>query len=180
MLFDLSSGRWDIRLAALIYLLRTSSIYSEFKDVFLSFALPAVKSSRRKSWTVFKVASFRVQTSVSPNLHKFCGCWIHDLASGLVSFQQQQQKAHETALMQLNEQLQLNLVQQSQLIQDKKTNGKHTQQQLQQLALQQQTIVSQIQQIQLQQRQLLLACLMQPFSSQPGKYRTEFLIFEGV
>ncbi|KAH3893221.1 hypothetical protein DPMN_017364 [Dreissena polymorpha] len=81
---------------------------------------------------------------------------------------QQQQKAHEAALMQLNEQLQMNLLQQSQLIQDKKTNGKQTQQTLQQLGMQQQTIVSQIQQIQLQQRQLLLACLMQPFSAQHG------------
>jgi hypothetical protein len=83
--------------------------------------------------------------------------------------QQQQQKAQEQALVQLNEQLQLNLLQQSQLVQDKKTNGKQTQQQLQQLALQQQQIVQQIQQIQLQQRQLLLACLMQPYTQQQGK-----------
>ncbi|XP_060586742.1 forkhead box protein P1-like isoform X2 [Ruditapes philippinarum] len=81
---------------------------------------------------------------------------------------QQQQKAQEQALVQLNEQLQLNLLQQSQLVQDKKTNGKQTQQQLQQLALQQQQIVQQIQQIQLQQRQLLLACLMQPYTQQQG------------
>lgn len=81
---------------------------------------------------------------------------------------QQQQKAQEQALVQLNEQLQLNLLQQTQLIQEKKTNGKQTQQQLQQLVVQQQHIVQQIQQIQLQQRQLLLACLMQPYLTQQG------------
>ncbi|XP_052780915.1 forkhead box protein P2-like isoform X2 [Mya arenaria] len=77
---------------------------------------------------------------------------------------QQQQKAFESALVQLNEQLQMNLVQQAHLLQEKKTNGKQTQQQLQQLGVQQQTINSQIQQLQVQQRQMLLACLMQPFS----------------
>ena len=45
--------------------------------------------------------------------------------------QQQQQKAHEQALVQLNEQLQLNMLQQAQLLQEKKLNGKQSQQQLQ-------------------------------------------------
>lgn len=58
----------------------------------------------------------------------------------------------------------MNMLQQSKLMQqpDKVKNSK-SQQQLTQLAVQQQQLVQQIQQIQLQQRQFLLACLAQPF-----------------
>ncbi|XP_064633900.1 forkhead box protein P1-B-like isoform X3 [Lineus longissimus] len=68
------------------------------------------------------------------------------------------QKLHEQLIQHMNEQLQLNIVQQSQLMQqaatDKKQNSKQIQTQLQQLAIQQQQLV---QQMQLQQRQYLLS-----------------------
>lgn len=68
------------------------------------------------------------------------------------------QKLQEQLLQHMNEQLQLNIVQQSQLMQqaatDKKQNSKQIQTQLQQLAIQQQQLV---QQMQLQQRQYLLS-----------------------
>ncbi|XP_013395195.1 Golgi-specific brefeldin A-resistance guanine nucleotide exchange factor 1 isoform X4 [Lingula anatina] len=76
--------------------------------------------------------------------------------------QQQSHKFHEQVLQQLNEQLQFNILQQSQLVQQqasaqgekKPQNLKQIQSQLQQLAVQQQQL---IQQIQMQQRQYLLA-----------------------
>ncbi|CAC5419517.1 FOXP2_4 [Mytilus coruscus] len=82
----------------------------------------------------------------------------------MVMQHQQQQKLQEQVLQELNEQLQMNMLQQSKLMQqpDKVKNSK-SQQQLTQLAVQQQQLVQQIQQIQLQQRQFLLACLAQPF-----------------
>ncbi|XP_070193273.1 uncharacterized protein [Littorina saxatilis] len=87
---------------------------------------------------------------------------------------QHQQKLHEQALHQLNEQLQMNILQQSQLLQtgssgsDKSKGSKAVQQQLQQLAVQQQQLVQQINQMQIQQRQYLLACVMQPFGVPQG------------
>lgn len=89
---------------------------------------------------------------------------------------QHQQKVNEQALHQLNEQLQVNILRQSELLQQAasglgekgKGGTKVMQQQLQQLAVQQQQLVQQIQQIQLQQRQYLLACLVQPFALPQG------------
>ena len=93
-----------------------------------------------------------------------------------------QQKLHEQALHQLNEQLQVNVLQQSQLLQagsassgEKTKTSKAVQQQLHQLAGQQQQLLQQISQIQMQQRQYLLACLMQPFGVPQG----EPLLFVG-
>lgn len=82
--------------------------------------------------------------------------------------QHQQQKLQEHILQELNEQLQLNVIQQSQLMQGTSDKNKNSKQQLQQLAVQQQQLVQQIQQIQLQQRQFLLACLVQPFGVPQG------------
>lgn len=77
---------------------------------------------------------------------------------------QQQQKLQEHVLQELNEQLQINMLQQSKLMQQpEKVKNTKSQQELMQLAVQQQQLVQQIQQIQLQQRQFLLACLAQPF-----------------
>ncbi|XP_070184866.1 forkhead box protein P2-like isoform X2 [Littorina saxatilis] len=102
-------------------------------------------------------------------------------SSSLMQQQQQQnmllqhQKLHEQALHQLNEQLQMNILQQSQLLQtgssgsDKSKGSKAVQQQLQQLAVQQQQLVQQINQMQIQQRQYLLACVMQPFGVPQGE-----------
>ena len=92
----------------------------------------------------------------------FCSCLSNPRSSqetvGLF-FQQTQQKLHEHLLQQLNEQLQLNIVQQSQLMQQqtvasKKQEPKQLQLQLHQLQMQQQQL---IQQIQLTQRQFLMA-----------------------
>lgn len=81
----------------------------------------------------------------------------------LVLQHQQQQKLQEQVIQELNEQLQVNLLQQSKLLQQpEKLKNAKSQQQLTQLALQQQQLVQQIQQLQLQQRQFLLACLTQP------------------
>ncbi|XP_025106714.1 forkhead box protein P2-like isoform X2 [Pomacea canaliculata] len=94
--------------------------------------------------------------------------------------QHQQQKLQEQALQQLHEQLQMNTIQQTQLLQqatapsivgsgDKgKGSSKAVQQQLQTLAVQQQQLVQQIQHLQLQQRHYLLACLVQPFGMPQG------------
>jgi hypothetical protein len=58
----------------------------------------------------------------------------------------------------------MNMLQQSKLMQQTdKVKSSKAQQQLTQLAVQQQQLVQQIQQIQIQQRQFLLACLAQPF-----------------
>ena len=77
---------------------------------------------------------------------------------------QQQQKLQEQVLQELNDQLQMNMLQQSKLMQQTdKVKSSKAQQQLTQLAVQQQQLVQQIQQIQIQQRQFLLACLAQPF-----------------
>ncbi|XP_061178799.1 forkhead box protein P1-like isoform X2 [Saccostrea echinata] len=81
---------------------------------------------------------------------------------------QHQQKLQEHILQELNEQLQLNVIQQSQLMQSSSDKSKNNKQQLQQLAVQQQQLVQQIQQIQIQQRQFLLACLVQPFGAPQG------------
>lgn len=96
-------------------------------------------------------------------------------------FEYQQQKLQEQALQQLHEQLQMNTIQQTQLLQqatapsivgsgDKgKGSSKAVQQQLQTLAVQQQQLVQQIQHLQLQQRHYLLACLVQPFGMPQGR-----------
>ncbi|XP_050412701.1 forkhead box protein P1 isoform X2 [Patella vulgata] len=87
--------------------------------------------------------------------------------SMMLQHQQQQQKLQEGLLHQLNEQLQLNFIQLSQLVQqqqqqnDKKAS-KQVQQQMQQLGIQQQQLLQQIQQIQLQQRQYLMAACLGP------------------
>ncbi|KAL3851996.1 hypothetical protein ACJMK2_015685 [Sinanodonta woodiana] len=81
---------------------------------------------------------------------------------------QQQQKLHEQLLQQLNEQLQINVLQQSQLMQQQQDKKSGNSKQLQQLALQQQQLIQNIQQIQLQQRQFLLASLVQPFGAPQG------------
>ncbi|CAH1784951.1 unnamed protein product [Owenia fusiformis] len=86
----------------------------------------------------------------------------------LMSQQGMQHKLQEQVLQQLNEQLQLNVLQQSQLMQQAnsdKTKNKQIQMQLQQLGIQQQQLV---QQIQLQQRQYLMSqgLGMQPMVAQ--------------
>lgn len=72
-------------------------------------------------------------------------------------------------MQQLNEQLQINILQQSQLLQQsaggKKQDPKQTAAQLQQLQLQQQQL---IQQIQLQQRQYFLAQGLMGMPQVPG------------
>ncbi|XP_055998749.1 forkhead box protein P1-like isoform X2 [Ostrea edulis] len=85
-----------------------------------------------------------------------------------VMLQHQQQKLQEHILQELNEQLQLNVIQQSQLMQGSSDKSKNNKQQLQHLVVQQQQLMQQIQQIQLQQRQFLLACLVQPFGAPQG------------
>ena len=90
-------------------------------------------------------------------------------------FEKQQQKLQEHILQELNEQLQLNVIQQSQLMQGTSDKNKNNKQQLQQLAVQQQQLVQQIQQIQLQQRQFLLACLVQPFGVPQGRLLCQIL-----
>ena len=86
------------------------------------------------------------------------------------------QKMQEQALQQLNEQLQMNILQQSQLLQTATTAGdkvgkagsKAQHQQLQQLAVQQQQLVQQINQIHLHMRQYLLAASL-PFGLPQGE-----------
>ena len=83
---------------------------------------------------------------------------------------QAQHKVQEQMMQQLNEQLQINILQQSQLLQQasvagKKQDPKQTAAQLHQLQLQQQQL---IQQIQLQQRQYFLAQGLMGLPHVPG------------